>query len=80
MDSRLAGDIASGTGLAPLYGAARAQGFRSLWDHATDLVRAGQTTWAECLRILPEPPDKPLQIPESHTLPLQLTFTENYAS
>ncbi len=80
LDSRLAGDIASGTGLAPLYGAARAQGFRSLWDHATDLVRAGQTTWAECLRILPEPPDKPLQIPESHTLPLQLTFTEHYAS
>ena len=80
LDSRLAGDIAGGAGLASLYGTARIQGFRDLWDHATDLVRAGQTTWAECLRILPEPPGKPLQIPESHTLPLQLTFTENYAS
>ncbi len=80
LDSRLTGRIADGAGLAPLYDTARTQGFRSLWDHATDLVRAGQTTWAECLRILPEPPGEPLQAPESHTLPLQLSFTENYAS
>lgn len=80
LDSRLAGRISDGAGLAPLYDTARAQGFRGLWDHATDLVHAGQTTWAECLRILPEPPGEPFRVPESHTLPLQLTFTENYAS
>ena len=80
LDSRLAGCIADGAGLAQLYDAAHARGFRSLWDHATDLVRAGQTTWAECQRILPEPLGEPFQVPESHTLPLQLTFTENYAS
>lgn len=80
LDSRLAGDIANGGGLASLYDTARAQAFRSLWDHATDLVRAGQTTWAECLRILPEPLGEPIRVPDSHTLPLQLTFTENYAS
>ena len=80
LDSRLAGDIADGASLAPLHDTAQTLGFRSLWGHATDLIRAGQTTWAECLRVLPEPPGKPLQIPESHTLPLQLTFTENYAS
>ena len=79
LDSRLAGDIANGAGLASLYDAAREKGFQSLWDHATDLIRAGKTTWAECLRILPEPPGGPLQVPESHTLPLQLIFTENYA-
>ncbi|MCY4610783.1 MAG: GspE/PulE family protein [Gammaproteobacteria bacterium] len=80
LDSRLAEHIAGGAGLTPLYDTACAQGFQSLWDHATELVRAGQTTWAECLRILPEPPGEPLQVPESHTLPLQLTFTENHAS
>ena len=80
LDSRLTERIADGAGLAPLYDTAHTQGFQGLWDHATDLVRAGQTTWAECLRILPEPPGEPLQAPESHTLPLQLTFTENYAS
>ena len=80
LEPRLANRIADGAGLAQLYDTARARGFRSLWDHATDLVRAGQITWAECLRTLPEPPGEPAQIPESHTLPLQLTFTENYAS
>ena len=80
LDSQLAECISDGAGLVPLSDTARVQGFRSLWDHATDLVRAGQTTWAECLRILPEPPGKPFHLPESHSLPLQLTFTENYAS
>ncbi len=80
LDPRIASDIAGGASLAQLHDTARAQGFSGLWDHATDLVRAGQTTWAECLRILPEPPGEPLPVPESYTLPLQLTFTENYAS
>ena len=80
LEPRLASRIADGSGLAQLYDTACAQGFHGLWDHATDLVRAGQTTWAECLRILPEPPGEPVQVPESHTLPLQLAFTENLAS
>ena len=80
LESRLAGNIADGAGLVQLHDTARAQGFLGLWDHATDLVRAGQTTWAECLRILPEPPGEPFQVPESHTLPLQLSFTETCAS
>lgn len=80
LEPQLASRIADGSGLTQLYDTARTQGFHGLWDHATDLVRAGQTTWAECLRVLPEPPGEPVRVPESHTLPLQLAFTENLAS
>lgn len=80
LDSRLAQSVADGAGLAQMHEVVHAQGFKGLWDHATDLVRARQTTWAECLRVLPEPPGDPVRIPESHTLPLQLNFTENLAS
>ena len=69
MEPRLACGIADGDGLTQLYDTARARGFRNLWDHATDLVRAGQTTWAECLRILPEPPGEPLRFPSRTPCP-----------
>ena len=78
IDARLAEPIAEGASLSQLHDVADALGFRSLWDHAADLVRAGRTTWAECFRVLPEVPGESLRIPESHTLPLHLTFTENH--
>ncbi len=80
LDSWVVEKIAAGAGLSSLHDAARARGFRNLWDHATDLIRGGQTTWAECMRVLPEPPGESFQIPQSHTKPLQLAFTENHAS
>ena len=80
VNARLAESIAGGANLSRLHFEAQAQGFLSLWDHAADLVQAGRTTWAECFRVLPEPPGGFPAIPQSHTLPLHLTFTENHAS
>ena len=80
IDESLEEPIASGANLSRLHDIARDSGFQNLWDHATDLVRAGRTTWAECLRVLPEPPGPVQRLPESHTLPLQFETMENTLS
>ena len=80
IDESLEEPIASGASLSRLHDIAREHDFRNLWDHATDLVRAGRTTWAECLRVLPEPPGQTQRLPESHSLPLQFETMENTLS
>lgn len=77
---RLAERIAEGASLKLLLDAACADGFRGLWAHATELVRAGRTTWAECLRMLPRAMDDARRPPDSHTLPMNFPAAEDSPS